>query len=99
MTARLTSHFANNKVTLFDFELAENMNKCYKGAKKHNLYPFYTSSQFLTAALGAGSLIVLLGAYQTLKQNRFITDIALLVNTDYPTGPVAGESEENHSAW
>ena len=24
--ARLTSHFANNKVTIFDFELAENMN-------------------------------------------------------------------------
>lgn len=30
MTVRLTSHFAGNKVTLFDFQLAEHMNQQYK---------------------------------------------------------------------
>ena len=72
--ARLTSHFADNKVTLFDFELAENMNQSYKSAMKHNLYPTYTNSQLLNAAVGVGSIVILLGAFQFLRQNRFITD-------------------------
>ena len=32
VSVRLTSHFATTKVTLFDFELAEHMNKQYKSA-------------------------------------------------------------------
>jgi len=65
--ARLTSHFANNKVTIFDFELAENMNKSFASAMKHNLYPSYTNSQLLSATIGLGSIVVLFGTYQVLK--------------------------------
>ena len=42
LEARLTSHFANNTATLFDFELAEEMNKQYfYTLKKYNQYPFF----------------------------------------------------------
>lgn len=61
--ARLTSHFADNKVTLFDFELAEAMNRSHKTAMKHNLFPSYTSAQLVHAAVGAASVILLLGAF------------------------------------
>ena len=53
----------------------------------------------MTAALGAGSFILLYGAYQTLKSKRFITDFAVLANTGVPKGPIAGEPQENHGAW
>lgn len=40
ISARLTSHFAGNKVTLYDFQLAENMNKSYTiTLKEYNAYP------------------------------------------------------------
>lgn len=38
---KLTSHFAGNKVTLFDFQLAEHMNQQYSVTQKwHRKYPF-----------------------------------------------------------
>ena len=40
---RLTSHFAANKVTLFDFQLAEHMNQQYKVTQKwHRKFPIIT---------------------------------------------------------
>jgi hypothetical protein len=37
----LTSHFADNKVTLYDFQLAENMNQSYKiTLKEYTAYPW-----------------------------------------------------------
>jgi len=42
VNVRLTSHFANNKVTLFDFELAEQMNKEFKASLKGSLYPRFS---------------------------------------------------------
>ena len=44
MQVKLTSHFANNKVTLFDFQLAEHMNKQYTITQKwFTPYPFVDS--------------------------------------------------------
>ena len=39
---RLTSHFANNKVTLFDFELAQHMNKQFSANAKFNPNPRFS---------------------------------------------------------
>ena len=41
----LTSHFAGNKVTLYDFQLAERMNKGFKiSLKNFKLYPFLSQA-------------------------------------------------------
>lgn len=49
VTVRLTSHFANNKVTLFDFQLAEHMNKQYKITQKwHSRFPLFTEKTWAT---------------------------------------------------
>jgi pterin-4a-carbinolamine dehydratase len=41
VAANLTSHFAGNKATLLDFQLAEAMNKAYKiTLKEHNMFPY-----------------------------------------------------------
>lgn len=46
MTCKLTSHFAGNKVTLFDFQLAEQMNKDFKiTSKQHKMYPRMSAYQ------------------------------------------------------
>ena len=59
LTVTLTSHFAGNKVTLFDFELAEEMNKQY-ALTKHDfrLYPLFSQKSW-------GSFVVALMAYFT----------------------------------
>ena len=96
---RLTSHFANNKVTLFDFELAQNMNKQYTANKKFNMYPRFTEKQFASAVIGGASFVVLMGSYIWLRNNRKITDIALLTSNVLPTEQLPGESDENHAAF
>lgn len=56
---RLTSHFAGNKATLFDFELAEHMNEQAKiSLKEFRMYPYINDKQwtsikiFLLAFIG-----------------------------------------------
>ena len=59
----MTSHFANNTVTLLDFELAENMSKVYKSTAKFNMYPRFEPSQFVTASVGIMGVVAVLGFY------------------------------------
>lgn len=62
VSTKLTSHFAGNKVTLFDFELAEQMNDQYKITKsKFRMYPFLSSHQWSSVMIsGIGSILGLL---------------------------------------
>jgi 4a-hydroxytetrahydrobiopterin dehydratase len=99
VSVRLTSHFANNKVTLFDFELAQNMNKQYKGALKYNMFPKYTNSQFVSVAVGLGSVAFFIGTYKFLVAQQYITDVANLTNSQAPLHQLEGESFENHSGF
>ena len=49
MRVRLTSHFAGNKVTLYDFQLAEQMNASYKiSQKEFNMYPKISARTWAT---------------------------------------------------
>ena len=42
---RLTSHFAGNKVTRLDFELAEAMNEAYGiTLSTYSMFPFFTNA-------------------------------------------------------
>ena len=43
----LTSHFADNKVTVTDYELAQEMNLIYKKAVKYNPYTFFTPERLI----------------------------------------------------
>ena len=62
LTVTLTSHFAGNKVTLFDFELAEHMNKQYALAQHDfKLYPLFSQKawgSFLVFLIGYGAAIL-----------------------------------------
>ena len=54
---RLTSHFAGNKVTRLDFELAEAMNEAYTlTLTTYEMFPRISSSQWTTLKIIAGSL-------------------------------------------
>lgn len=104
ISVRLTSHFANNKVTLFDFELADNMNSMYKKSAKFNMYSVPDNGRMLTLALCAGSLITFTLAYTQLMQKNLITDmkylpLALIPSKNLPLHQLAGESAENHSGF
>jgi hypothetical protein len=56
---KLTSHFAGNKVTLFDFELAESMNANYKIAQKSfTPYPFITDRAWSSVLIFIGFYVV-----------------------------------------
>lgn len=99
VSVRLTSHFANNKVTLFDFELAEAMNQEYKSSLKTSLFPRYSQSQLISVAVGLGSVVFLLGTYQYLTRNRHYTSIGQLLDNQAPLHQLPGESAENHSGF
>lgn len=49
LVVTLTSHFANNKVTLFDFELAEQMNEQYIIIQKQfRMFPLITEGTWVS---------------------------------------------------
>lgn len=99
VTVRLTSHFANNKVTLFDFELAQSMNTEFKRAAKFNAFPRFTSSQYVSAAVAVGSAVFLFGSYRVLTDNEFIFDLSTLYKQAPVNQKIEGESEEDSLAF
>lgn len=59
---RLTSHFAGGKVTLYDFQLAERMNKDYKiSAREFKMFPWLSRQTW-------ASVLIFFGAYFVLVQ-------------------------------
>lgn len=65
MNVKLTSHFAGNKVTLFDFQLAENMNKQMQITQKwFSPYPWVTSSQWTTFKIFIVTFVLVNFAFQ-----------------------------------
>ena len=98
INVRLTSHFAGNKVTLFDFELAEHMNKTYKASAKFNMFPRFDQSQLLSVAVGAGSLIFVMGAYTYLRDQHKVMSYTMLMSST-PMNQLEGESAENHAGY
>ena len=96
VNVRLTSHFAN-RVTLFDFELAQHMNKEYKGTQKSfNMFPRYNHHQFASLIIGGVSAAILLGSYTWLRDSRRIVGVERLLNQEVPMTQLEGESAQNH---
>lgn len=65
MAIKLSSHFAGNKVTLFDFQLAEHMNKQFKVTQKwFSEYPLFSSAFWATFKIFAVSFVLFSFALQ-----------------------------------
>lgn len=47
LTVNLTSHFANNKVTVSDYELAQEMSRVYKKTQSYNPYAWFTTERLI----------------------------------------------------
>ena len=75
----LTSHFAGNKVTRLDFELAEAMNDAYSlTAGRHSMHPRFDTKQWASLKIGVGLFVL----------GSFIVKVA--TGSDYeerPQGP------------
>lgn len=60
MNVTLTSHFAGNKVTLYDFQLAERMNKDYQiAAKNFKMFPYFQSNTWSSIFVALGTFFVI----------------------------------------
>ena len=95
---RLTSHFAGNKLTLYDFELAENMNKAYKEASKFNMYSQWDVNRLITLGVVVGSAATFYLANKWLVANNKIMDYNML-QVATPMNQIQGESYENHRSF
>jgi hypothetical protein len=72
----LTSHFAGNKVTLYDFQLAERMNQDFKvAAKQFKMFPVFSRSTW-------ASILISFGAYLLIAQG--IAFFIAFYNYRYP---------------
>ena len=102
----LTSHFAGNKVSINDYELAEAMNKVEKSAKSHNQYSFFKIDKLVEISI---VLIVLAfylkfnkPAYDTvpLKEGSFnkteFTDVTFEKSVDEQLEEFSFNSIKNH---
>ena len=55
----MTSHFAGNKITRLDFEVAEAMNNShYIVDRSFKMFPYYSEKQWSSFTIGFGSLLI-----------------------------------------
>ena len=65
ISVKLTSHFANNKVTLFDFELAEHMNQMYSETQSSfKMFRRIEERQMVSACIGVGTFVLLFSYFK-----------------------------------
>jgi len=82
---RLTSHFANNKATLFDFQLAEHMNQQYKVTQKwFTQYPLLSSRAFTSWKIFIASFILF----------NFTLSIGFSWGRSYPSATQRGKAPQ-----
>ena len=75
ISVKLTSHFANNKVTLFDFEMAEHMNQVYNDTQGFKMFPRFQERQIVNLCIGVGTFVFLYSGFQWLTTPSFENDI------------------------
>ena len=85
----LTSHFADNKVTRLDFELAEEMNKQFTYAsKRFSQFPRFESGQIVSMQIGlalllCGGVLYKLVNYSPYPQRDRIEELVPKMKRDY----------------
>lgn len=78
VSVRLTSHFANNTVTIKDYELAEKMNLALKNSSSFSMYDSRgpSNNQLLSLSLGLGGFVIVAStlSYIMLDNNYSTAD-------------------------
>jgi 4a-hydroxytetrahydrobiopterin dehydratase len=75
ISVRLTSHFANNKVTLFDFELAEHMNFQYGETRSSfRQFPRITERNLVSLSVGVGTFVLAYSLWQYFTAPHYYSD-------------------------
>jgi len=72
----LTSHFANNTVTLNDFELAEHMNQMFDDTKStFAMFPRFTERSLLSLSVGVGGFVMLVSFFNLVTSYGYESDV------------------------
>ena len=76
ISVKLTSHFANNKVTLFDFELAEHMNQMYSETQSSfKMFPRFSERSLVNACIGVGTFVFFYSYFQWMTNYSYENDV------------------------
>ena len=68
----LTSHFAGNKVTRLDFELAEEMNEQYdRCLSSYKMHPRFTAGEWASIKIAVGALTFAIVARRLLTGSKY----------------------------
>ena len=85
VNVRLTSHFANNKVTLFDFQLAEHMNQQYKVTQKwFTQYPLLTPKAYTSWKIALATFVLF----------NFALSVGFSWGREYPSATNRGQKPQ-----
>lgn len=72
---RLTSHFANNKVTLLDYELADHINKSFNETKAYfKMYNRIPEKLLASLSIGVGSFVLFVSIFNWYTTSPHETD-------------------------
>ena len=72
--AKLTSHFANNTVTLNDFQMAELMNQSYNDTQStFKMFRRIDDKQMLSLCVGVGTFVLLYSAFNWVTMTEHLT--------------------------
>ena len=104
---RLTSHFANNTVTLLDFELAENMNREFSNTQREfNMFPRFTGAQWSSVSIGLGTFVLFASLWKYRTAETYLRNdvqrgqpLSHTLSETHGQQQLEGESAENHAGY
>jgi len=76
VSVKLTSHFADNTVTIMDFELAQQMNVSYNDTKgQFSMYPRFDEKKLVSLSIAVGGFVLFASYFNWLTSSRMENDI------------------------
>lgn len=76
VSVKLTSHFADNTVTIMDFELAQQMNVAYNETKSSfKMYPWVQEKSMVSLCIGVGSFVLLSSIWNYMTSTGMENDV------------------------
>ena len=78
VSVKLTSHFADNTVTIMDFELAQHMNSAYNDTKgQFSMYPRIQEKSLVSLCIGVGTFVTLMSVYNYMTSTKMANDVQM----------------------
>ena len=76
VSVKLTSHFADNTVTIMDFELAQQMNVAYNDTKgSFKMYPMFQEKSLVSLSIAVGGFVALYSFWNYITSSRMENDV------------------------